>query len=394
LVRLKFVVNHFSHPSNLYLAGQKFIILFYLEITFFAAASIQIIYFLLFLISFVRYKKSATPSTEVVPVSIIVCAHDELHNLQELVPLLLTQDYAKFEVVVVDDRSNDETLDWLMAETKKDERLRMVHVNRAPDHVNGKKYGLTLGIRAAAHEWLVFTDADCRPASTHWLKELSVTFDEDKKFVLGYSPYVKQAGWLNLFIRFETLITALQYMGFALWKIPYMGVGRNLAYRKSLFMEIKGFNTILSITGGDDDLFVNQHANENNTTVVLGADALVYSLPKTTVEDFWNQKVRHLAAGKRYKLKHRLLLGLFMASWLLTLWLGFPLLFLSNVVLAIGGVLLFRVIMATISLHIAGRRMGSILEFWAFAVLDIIYSIYYLTTGTAALVTKRIRWKK
>jgi glycosyltransferase involved in cell wall biosynthesis len=394
LVRLKFTDNPFPQPPNPYLALQKNIVLFYLEITFFAVASIQIVYFLFFFVAFASYKKPALTSTETVPVSVIVCAHDELHNLQELVPLLLAQDYEKFEVVVVDDRSNDETLDWLMAETKKDERLRMVSVNRAPDHVNGKKYGLTLGIRAAAHEWLVFTDADCRPASTLWLKEMSATFRENKKFVLGYSPYVKQAGVLNFFIRFETLVTALQYIGFALCKIPYMGVGRNLAYRKSLFMESKGFNTILSITGGDDDLFVNQHANKNNTTVALGVDALVYSLPKTTVADFWNQKVRHLAAGKRYKLKHRLLLGLFMVSWLLTLWLGFPLLFLSNFVLAIGGLLVFRVIMVTIILHIAGRRMGSILEFWAFAALDIIYSIYYLIIGTAALVTKKIRWKK
>ncbi len=368
--------------------------MFYLEITFFTVASIQIIYFLFFLIAFARYKESATTSTEVIPVSIIVCAHDELHNLQELVPQLLAQDYPAFEVVVVNDRSNDETLDWLMAETKNDERLRMVHVNHAPEHVNGKKYGLTLGIRAALHEWLVFTDADCRPASTQWLKKMTSAFQHDTKFVLGYSPYIKQAGVLNLFIRFETLITALQYIGFALWKIPYMGVGRNLAYRKSLFMESKGFNTILSVTGGDDDLFVNQHANQSNTTIALGADALVYSLPKTTIEEFWDQKVRHLAAGKKYKFKHRLLLGLFMASWLLTPWLGFPLLFLSNFVLPIGGLLLFRVIMATISLHIAGRRMGNVMEVWAFTLLDIFYSIYYITTGTAALVTKKIRWKK
>jgi glycosyltransferase involved in cell wall biosynthesis len=368
--------------------------LFYLEITFFAVASTQILYFLFFLIAFARHKKKAIPQTEIVPVSVIVCAHDELQNLQELLPLLLAQDYAVFEIVIVDDRSNDETLDWLMAETKKDERLRMVHVTQAPDHVNGKKYGLTLGIRAASHEWLVFTDADCRPASTQWLKEMAFAFQADTEFVLGYSPYIKHAGGLNHFIRFETLITALQYMGFALWKMPYMGVGRNLAYRKSLFMESKGFNTILSVTGGDDDLFVNQHANENNTRVALGAEALVYSLPKTNVREFWNQKVRHLAAGKRYKLKHRLLLGLFMVSWFATIWLGFPLLFLSKLAWIIGGLLLFRVIIGSVSLHIAGKRMGSILEFWAFAALDIIYSIYYLTTGTAALVTKKIRWKK
>jgi len=383
----------FQHTSNFYLAAQNFIVLFYLEIIFFAIASIQILYFLFFLVGFVRYKKTPSPSSEIIPISVIVCAHDELQNLEELVPLLLAQDYSAFEVIIVDDRSNDATLDWLMAETKKDDRLRMVHVNRAPDHVNGKKYGLTLGIRAAIHEWLVFTDADCRPTSTQWLSEMAKCFSTDKKFVLGYSPYLKQSGWLNRLIRFETLITAMQYIGFALWKIPYMGVGRNLAYRKSLFMENKGFNSILPLTGGDDDLFVNLHATQTNTAIALGKDALVYSLPKTSWRGFWDQKVRHLAAGKKYKINHRLMLGFFMSTLLLTNFLGIPLLFISGLHWTMLAVLLFRVIIAMTTLHIAGKRMGTRYEVWIFPLLDIIYSIYYLTTGTAALVSKKIRWK-
>src|SRR5690606_33778770 len=123
----------------------------------------------------------------------------------------------------------------------------------------GKKYGLTLGIKAASHEWILLTDADCRPNSRRWIRSMSRYFDEDTQFVLGFSPYRATAGLLNLFIRFETMLTAIQYFSFGWLGNPYMGVGRNLAYRKSKFLEEKGFNNFLHVTGGDDDLFVNQH---------------------------------------------------------------------------------------------------------------------------------------
>jgi glycosyltransferase involved in cell wall biosynthesis len=368
--------------------------LFYFEIVFLAAVSVQFIYLLVFLIAFARKQKpSPSPASETVPVSVVVCAHDEHENLRELIPQLLVQQYPDFEVIVVDDRSNDETRNWLLTETQKNARLRMVQVNHTPDHINGKKYALTLGIRAALHEWIVLTDADCRPASTLWLQSLSNHFSTDKQFVLGYSPYQKRQGWLNRFIRFETVITAMQYLGFALLKIPYMGVGRNMAYRKSLFMDTKGFTNMLSLTGGDDDLFVNKHARAGNTAVALGKDALMISIPKITVRDFYQQKIRHLAAGKKYKTGHRLLLGMFMISWLLTWLLGLPLLFPSGSLPLIGGLLAGRLMLFAITLYVTVKRMGESFEIWSLLVLDIIYPIYYLTTGTVALLTKKIRWK-
>lgn len=366
----------------------------HIELIFFTCVSIQVIYFIAFLVAFSQKKNSSSIlPTEATPVSVVVCAHDELENLQQLVPLLLNQDHPDFEVIIVNDRSNDDTHDWLLAETKKHARLRMVHVPQIPEHVNGKKYGITLGIRAASHEWMVFTDADCRPASSQWLRTMSNAFHEKTQIILGYSSYKKEPGFLNLFIRFETLITALQYIGFAKLNMPYMGVGRNLAYRKSLFMQAKGFGSLLPLTGGDDDLFVNQHATGVNTETMVNKAAIVYSIPQKTVGDFLNQKIRHLSAGKRYRLKHKLLLGIFMVSWALTILTGLPLLGISDIPFIIGGALLVRVIIATTSLHIALKQLGDTFELGYLALLDIIYVIYYLSTGTAALLTKRIRWK-
>jgi cellulose synthase/poly-beta-1,6-N-acetylglucosamine synthase-like glycosyltransferase len=362
-----------------------------LFIVFCAAIAVQLIYFIAFGIAF--FRKRTTKETAPLPVSVIVCAHDEEVNLQTLIPALLCQDYPEFEVIIVDDRSNDSTFDMLLAETQKDHRLRMVHVNRTPPHVNGKKYGITLGIKAARFEWIILTDADCRPEGNQWLRTMSSEFAPDKQFVLGHSPYLKLAGFLNLFVRFESLLTAIQYLSFALLGNPYMGVGRNMAYRRSLFMEAKGFNNLLHITGGDDDLFVNQHARGANTAVNIAEGSRVYSVPETTWMSFFRQKIRHLSVGKHYKFSHKFLLGLFALSWLVTWFAGIPLLIFSPGVYWVAGALVIRCIVMTIILRNASKKLGQPFESWAVFLLDFIYAFYYLVTGLVALLTRKVRWK-
>jgi glycosyltransferase involved in cell wall biosynthesis len=364
-----------------------------LFIVFAAVAGIQIVFTILFLVAFSR-KQSGKQFSEKPPVSIVVCAHDELHNLRELIPILLNQNYPTFEVIVVNDRSNDETFDWLLTEAKKDHRVRMVHVNRLPEHVTGKKYALTLGIRAATFDWILLTDADCRPVSSNWVQEISSYYDPSTQFVLGFSPYFKGPGFLNLFVRFEAILTAVQYLSMALLKAPYMGVGRNLSYRKSFFMEKKGFNNLMHVEGGDDDLYVNRHARGSNTAVCLATDASVRSVPKPTWKEFFRQKVRHLSVGKRYTFKFRAILGLFVLSWLLTWFTGIPSLFNPELVWWTAGLFVLRWIMLVFVFQDAAKRLGEKFEVWAIPVLDFVFSIYYISTGVSALLTKKVRWKK
>jgi glycosyltransferase involved in cell wall biosynthesis len=340
-----------------------------------------------------------------VPVSVVVCAHDEVENLRELIPQLLSQVYPEFEVVVVNDRSNDSTIDYLLAETKKEPRLKMVDVKTTPERVNGKKYGLTLGIKAAAYEWILLTDADCRPPGNQWIASMSRHFLNGTKFVLGFSPYVRERGLLNLFIRFETLITAIQYFAFGWLKNPYMGVGRNLAYRKSLFLEQKGFNNFLHVTGGDDDLFVNMHARGSNTRLEFSPDSRVYSIPKTTWRSYYEQKVRHLSVGKRYRFSHRFLLGVFSTTWIVS-WVGWIILLIWTAPSLMGSAVwrnpeTYLIVLpfalrwiVLISLFRAMLRKASLgFALWTLPILDFIYAIYYLSTGLLALTTKKIRWR-
>ncbi len=359
---------------------------------FFASIVCQLIFFLAFGVASTRKQNS---KVEVIhqPVSVIVCAHDEEENLRALLPLLLAQNHPQFEVIIVDDRSNDGTFDFLREEAEKDNRLRIVKVEHLPPHANGKKYGITLGIKAAHYDIILLTDADCRPVGNTWVQSMSSHFNEQTQFVLGFSPYQKKQGFLNLFIRYETLFTALQYFSFAWLGYPYMGVGRNLAYRKSLFLQNKGFNEYLGITGGDDDLFVNRHATGSNAAVCTDPGAIVTSTPKQIWREFVQQKIRHLSVGKFYKFKHRFIFGLFTISHLLTWLLGGVLIYLLPDFWWVPVALVLRVFTVAGTVHLFAKRVGHKFEAWTVPLLDFLFAIYYISTGTVALVTKKVQWK-
>lgn len=358
-------------------------------------AFVQLLYLLIFSIAIAKKRPVSGHASP--PVSVLVCAHDEEENLKLLVPELLKQDYPDFEVIVVNDRSNDNTYDLLRELSQADDRLKMVNVKDTPSHVNGKKYAITLGIRAASNDWILLTDADCKPVSDTWIRSMSQSFTDDAQFVLGFAPYQTTAGFLNHFIRFETIITALQYLSLALMRSPYMGVGRNLAYRKSLFLEKKGFNNYLHVIGGDDDLFVNQHANGKNTRVHIAAEAITTSAPEKTWTDFFYQKIRHLSVGKYYRGKHKWVVGAFKISWVFTLLVGAVCLalFWQNHILAgaVAGVLICRWILLGVAISCLLKRAGLTFTFALIPVLDIVYPIYYISTGLTALFTKKVRWK-
>lgn len=353
---------------------------------------IQIGLLTLFMIALLLKRRPRAEGAE--PVSIVIVARNEEANLKVLVPALLQQDHPSFEVVVVDDRSADGTYDYIIRESLNDSRVKPVHVEETPEHLDHKKYGLTLGIKAASHDRILLTDADCLPTSPQWIRHITGAFNKDRKqIVIGYSAYRKAPGLLNQFIQFETLLTGMQYLTSALMGIPYMGVGRNLAYRKSFFFRHKGFNGLLRMTGGDDDLFVNRHATATGTSVVIGAQSITRSIPKRTLRDWLDQKTRHLSVGKMYTVGSMLFPGLYVAS-LLALWLaGIGLLTISSNYLPVIYVLAGRSIWLMITCWTVGARLGDRSLGGLIPVLDILYVIYYLTMLPVALFTRKAKWK-
>jgi glycosyltransferase involved in cell wall biosynthesis len=285
---------------------------------FCAITLIQIVYYLWFFRRLAIYKPPDRQQTQQHPVSVVICAKDEDENLARNLPGVLVQQYpSSHEVIVVNDNSVDDSKYVLEGLYKTFKKLHIVDLKQDAKLIAGKKYPLSMGIKEARHEVLLLTDADCVPASEHWIFKMQDAFTPGIEVALGYGAYHKMPGLLNKLIRFETFHTALQYFGYALAGVPYMGVGRNLAYRKKVFMRNKGFSSINYIPGGDDDLFINQVATKENTAIVLDPAAFTVSRPKQTWKDWMRQKNRHYSTGKYYKPEHQLLLGLYTASFFL-----------------------------------------------------------------------------
>jgi glycosyltransferase involved in cell wall biosynthesis len=273
-------------------------------------ALVNLAYYLLFT-RFTMLPPDVMRPTPSHPVSLIVCAKNEAHNLQENIPLWLQQQYPDFELILINDASIDETPDIMEAFTEKDPRVKVVQVKNNEAFWANKKYALTLGIKRAVNTTLIFTDADCRPASPQWLGQMVTRLQNEKQLVLGYGAYQKIPGFLNKLIRFETAMTAIQYLAYAKVGTPYMGVGRNLAYTSHLFYEKKGFMSHIKIPSGDDDLFVNEAATSLNTEICYLEEAFTYSVPKKSWSEWFRQKKRHFTTASRYKPQHRIALTIY-----------------------------------------------------------------------------------
>jgi cellulose synthase/poly-beta-1,6-N-acetylglucosamine synthase-like glycosyltransferase len=235
-----------------------------------------------------------------VPVTVIICARNEDHNLAEYLPLVLKQDYPEYEVVVVNDCSNDNTGNVVDELARTYPKLRKADIKEDAYYKHGKKFAVLVGIKSAKYNHLVFTDADCYPVSDQWLKQLAGGFTDKREIVLGYGAYIKEEGMLNSLIRYDTFAGAVQYFSGALRKRPSMGVGRNLAYTRDLFFNNKGFASHYHLRSGDDDLFVNETATSTNTNVCIQSDAVTLSRPKKTFREWRLQKARHLTTAPHY----------------------------------------------------------------------------------------------
>jgi glycosyltransferase involved in cell wall biosynthesis len=327
------------------------------------------------------------------PVSVIVAVHNELENLIELLPALLDQRYPEFEVVLVNDRSDDDTEFYTYELERQFPNFRVVTVKKTPEYLNPKKYALALGIRAAKYEHMLFTDADCRPSSEHWIEKMQSGYATGADLVIGYSPYMKLRGFLNHLIRYETLVTAIQYLSHANKGYAYMGVGRNLSYTKSCFFRNKGFASHIKTTGGDDDLFVRDAVNNSKASIVISKEGQTVSIPKKTFREWLVQKRRHMAAGRQYNAADRGRIGTFISSNILFYLLVIILLVLNShltIVMALIG--LRYLVVFPVYLKVA-RRLDEKVSLPLLPLLDIAYFFSYLLLGVSVLMNKQIRWK-
>ena len=328
-------------------------------------------------------------SSEQPPVSVIIAVKNEAEHLSKVLQRVINQNYPNYEVIIINDHSTDDTL----AIAKEFERSHD-HLRVLDNDGNGKKLAIKTGIHQAKNELLLFTDADCQPVSHHWIWEMTRCFDQNTSIVLGYSPHKFKIRPENILQQYETLLTACLYITAARFFSPYMAVGRNLAYRRSLFMASDQFESHLNLLSGDDDLFIQQMGTRNNTKVCLSPRSFVISEPTNGLQNLFKQKRRHISTAGSYQKEHQFLLVLFHIARFGTL-SGFLalMIFGGHPVQAFIGLLIYFILLQ-LAYIVPARRLAARKVNWYVPVLEILLMIFQLVLTIDGLVNKKnIGWK-
>ena len=367
---------------------------FTLIVIFLLSLIIQLYYFWFYFsrLAFLRKEKNINTNPELAPVSIILCAHNEYHNLEKNIPLILAQKYPNFELVVVNDCSDDGSDELLEDIARNDHRLKNVILRQSLNFFSGKKFPLSIGIKSASYEHLLLTDADCSPASKNWINNFMQNYTPGTDIVLGFSPYKKKRGLLNWLIQFDTLHIGIQYLSLALAGKVYMGVGRNLSYKKSVFLKNKGFTAHYDIPSGDDDLFISQVGNASNTSIEISAESHMLSEPKTSISNWIRQKRRHLSTGIYYKRKTKQLLGLYFGTQLLFYGLFVALLF-TNIPVFIPLIALgIRFVNQFIIFVKASKKLDQKFTWLLLPFAELFFIIFNPLLSFSNLFSKPVKW--
>ena len=366
--------------------------LYILFVALVVCAGIQLVYYWMFFrrLAFFKSQERNAPNQ---PVSIVICAKNEAIRLRKYLTAVLEQAYPQYEVIVVNDCSWDESSEYLEEMAKQYPHLKVVEIKEQEKYRHGKKFALTLGIKAAKYDLLLMTDADCLPVSKNWLSLMQRNFVPGTEIVLGYGAYQKAPGFLNRLIRYDTFAIAVQYLSAAVGHGAYMGVGRNLSYRKSVFFRSKGFAKHNHILSGDDDLFVNENTTKENTMIEISPESFTVSEPKTTFSSWFAQKRRHMSTAKHYKFSHQLMLLINSLSLFMFFALFITLLVLQydwRILLSLYGIL---IITRFPIVFMNGKKLNEKDLVWMYPLLEFMHAFLQPVFYIANLVSKQKSWK-
>ena len=347
-------------------------------------------YYLYFFLKLVRHKEQSQSSLP--PVSIIVAARNERPNLSKNLPLLLAQDYPDFEVVVVNDGSFDGSADLLNSFQSSNAHLKLVDLKIDERYQKGKKFALTMGIKAASNEQLLFTDADCKPSGKQWIRRM-MEVKGSKPIVLGYAPLRYKFSLWAPFSYYETFHTAIQYLSYALRSLSYMGVGRNLSYTKGLFFANKGFASHQHLLSGDDDLFIQEVASANNVAICTHDQSFMYSDAPGGFISFIRQKRRHYSTSKHYSTRFKLLLSWYAFAQFFWTAAAVASIFLPAYWFILFPILGFKWLLLWPIMIQLGRRLKTPWAGYLLPLFDLLFSLYLLISAFIIRFSAPKRWK-
>lgn len=316
-------------------------ILFSLLAIFALSTFVQLIYYWVFY-SGIAYNSHSRVNENSDGVSVVICAMYEYHNLQRNLPHILEQKYHSFEVIVVNDKSDDESDLLLESLARQYDHLTIVHMDSNLNFFKGKKFPQSIGIRSARYDTIILTDANCRPASSYWISRIMSSFKENTEVVLGYNSLEKGQAMLNRIIRYDHLTNAIRFLSFAKRGIPFNGTIKNIAFKKELFLKQNSFMDMYDMRAGDDEKFINKAVRRKNTVVQIHPESHMISFPKTRYGNWVDMKKKQKAGTHYFRFFHKFILGLFVCSQYL-FFLSFMALVISNYMLYyVLGIFLLR----------------------------------------------------
>jgi len=337
--------------------------------------------------------KNTNSSGKKPPISVVICAHNEEKNLKACLNSVLNQKYPDFEVVVVDDRSTDKTAQIVFDFQKAHKNLVLVTISETPTDFSPKKFALSQGIEKSQHDWLLLTDADCVARTENWISDMFDNKAEGTNVIIGTSPFIEEENLLFYFQDFENQTTALQYLAAANCGIPYMAVGRNLAYHKSVYQQAGGFENIKHFLGGDDDLFINKNSKNIHIETRFLPDSQILTKSKSTLKTYIYQKIRHLSVSPEYRFWHKILLGSINFSSA-----GLYFFCILNLFLNVNYELSFFFICLKISIvflsYLKFQRELNLhrKSFFQLAMIDLVYIIVLHVLGVYSFLFKPKKW--
>ncbi|NNJ55361.1 MAG: glycosyltransferase [Bacteroidia bacterium] len=358
-----------------------------------ASALVLAVYYLYFFSKLKNINSVQGSSNNLPPVSVVISARNEKKNLEEFLPLILNQDYPNFEVIVVNDWSFDGTSELIEKFAKEHNHLKLVKIEVDERFKRGKKFALTMGIKAAKNERLLFTDADCFPKSTNWISAMMQANEGENDIILGNAPLVTKIGPLGALIKYETFHTAIQYLSYAVRGKTYMGVGRNLSYTKTLFFENKGFASHQHILSGDDDLFIQETASSDNVAVCINSNSFMYSAGPKGIRAWIKQKTRHFSTSSLYKGRFKRLLGLYSLAQIVfffTAALGFIL--FPQQWYFVASFVLLKWLIQWIVMYKPAMQLDAKSVRFLLPILDIFYSLFLILFGILKVFIKPRTW--
>ncbi len=284
--------------------------------------TLAVIFVLVNIILFIQLRNlfSAKPELNYeVDISIIIAAKNEEKNIPSLIESLSSLNYPaeKYEVIIVDDESDDKTYSTVLNLISKKNNFRVI--KSVAKTLPGKKGALTIGIEEAQFDYIIITDADCQH-SKEWIASFADKFNSGYELIFGITPYFQERSFVNLLTCFENLRSSILTFSLAKMGLPYSAAARSFGFTKTLFKKVNGYSGTLETKSGDDDLFLREAVKlKVKVGLTANKDAFIFTSSEDSFKKYLDQKARHTSTSLHYLFHNKILLGL---------WHGINILFL------------------------------------------------------------------